>query len=81
MPAKRTHGKARRLRITPEAQEAYRRRDYLLLHRHLGLKPWEASPLDVDSPAQPSPWPEGSGGGWSWPQALQLHAELEGSET
>lgn len=81
MPAKRTRAKARSHRITPEAVEAYRRGDYLLLERHLALKPWEASPLDVDHPDQPSPWPKGSGGELSWPQAVQLRAELEAHST
>ena len=77
MPQRRRVPKAKRLRITTEAAQAYRSGDYLLLHRHLGLNPWEASPLDVDYPDQPSPWPEGSGGARSWPQAVQLKAELE----
>lgn len=81
MPAKRVKAKARRHRITPEAQAAYTARDWTGLHRQLGLKPWEANPLDVDHPDQPSPWPKGSGGELSWAQAVQLRAELEAHST
>jgi hypothetical protein len=77
MPLKRIKAKARSHRITPEVLAAYQAGDHLLLHRRLGLNVWEASPLDVDSSDQPSPWPEGSGGARSWPQAQHLRAELE----
>lgn len=80
MPIKRTTAKQRTQRITPEALEAYRAGDAATLDRMLGLKPWEASPLDVDHPDQVSPWPKGSGGERSWPQALQLRKQLEEEE-
>jgi hypothetical protein len=78
MPQRRRISKAKRLRITPDALEAYRQGDWPLLHRHLGLKPWEASPLDV----RPTD-AERTGAGvyeQSIPTALQLRAELEAQE-
>lgn len=36
-----------RTRITAEAIEAYQAGDERRLHRALGLKPWDASPLDA----------------------------------
>ncbi|RVC41925.1 hypothetical protein [Mesorhizobium sp.] len=46
MPTKRTprHRNIKR-RISPEAIEAFRAGDYAALHRILGLRPWEMSPL------------------------------------
>ena len=78
MPASRRRAKVRRARITPEAVAAFRARDWIQLHRALGLKPWEASPLDV----RPGDEAEAAGPGAgvyerSFPQALQLKAELE----
>jgi hypothetical protein len=77
MAVKRRVGKARAHPITPEAVEAYRAGDRGALHRVLGLKPWEASPFFPDGPDDVSPWPEGSGGARSWPQALELKEQLE----
>ncbi len=74
MPAKRTKAKQRQARITPEAVAAYRERDWLTLHRLLGLKPWEASPIDATGD---SPWPTGSAGERTWDKAVRLRAELE----
>ncbi len=36
-----------RVRITPEAVEAYKAGDYIRLHTALGLKPCEVSPLPL----------------------------------
>jgi hypothetical protein len=74
MPAKRVKSKARN-RITPEALEAYRQGEWLLLHRYLGLKPWEASPLDAQPGVNNGP----ISGVYerTIPQARQLRAELE----
>jgi len=47
MPVKRRQSKGARHRITPEAVEAFRAGDYSGLHRALGLRPWETSPLPV----------------------------------
>jgi hypothetical protein len=77
MPAKRTKAKDRRLRITPEVVAAYRAGDEVLLDGLLGLKPWEASPIGINSADQPSPWPPGAGGASSWPQAIELWKQLE----
>lgn len=78
MPAKRTRSKARSHRITAEAIAAYRAGDWTQLHRALGLKPWETSPLDVE-PGEESPWGPGSAGSESWPQAQELRRHLEGA--
>jgi hypothetical protein len=48
MSTKRTALRRPRHGITAEAIEAYRARDHLRLHRALGLKPWECSPLPAD---------------------------------
>lgn len=74
MPAKRRAGKGRAHRITPEAVEAYRAGDWGLLHRLLGLKPWEASPLHVEACD-----PEASTSCYaaSLPQALKLKEQLD----
>ena len=78
MPAKRTRSKARAHRVTPEAVRAYQARDWGALHRALGLKPWEASPLDINASENAqrrpkSPWAQ------SVPQAVELRSELETS--
>ncbi len=74
MPLKRRTAKQRDHRITPDAVAAFRAVDWLALHRALGLKPWEMSPLDVSGEC---PYPPGSGGGESWPMALALRDELQ----
>lgn len=82
MPVKLRRAKGRSHRITDEAVEAYIARDVSRLHRALGLRPWEVSPLrrsvtalGVDQGAAPpgggSPWLE------SWPQAQELQRQLE----
>lgn len=45
MPVKRRLHKGRSHRITPEAIEAFKAKDMWRLHRALGLKPYEYSPL------------------------------------
>jgi len=68
--------------ITPEAVELYRRakadpdnRDLsLALDRELGLKPWEIGPVHAEGE---SPYPSGTGGHTSWPQAVELRNALE----
>jgi hypothetical protein len=82
MPIKRRTSKAMKHRITPDAIEAFIARDYLALHRALGLAPWEASPLPLSvSPlgVDPDDPPTGDGTGWeaSWPLALELQRELQ----
>ena len=79
MPQRRRIPKAKRHTITPEAVAAFAARDWGALHRALDLKPWEASPLDV----RPGDEAEAVGGSEyqrSFPQALRLRAELEGSQ-
>lgn len=76
MPTKRARlPRHQRVRVTPEAVEAYRAGEWMRLHNLLGLNPWEASPLDVDD--GPCPWPPRSSGAETWPQALELRNELE----
>ncbi|RUU99681.1 hypothetical protein EOA60_03080 [Mesorhizobium sp. M1A.F.Ca.IN.020.06.1.1] len=49
MPTKRTpRNRDAKRRITPAAVEAFQANDYKALHRALGLKPWEMSPLPRD---------------------------------
>lgn len=76
MPIKRRQQKDRHQRITPEAVTAYRNSDWLGLHRALGLKPWETSPLDA---ADPNPvGTKGTAGHESHTKARELRAILEG---
>jgi len=79
MPARRGQIRRNEHAITPEAVGAYRRDDYLALHRALGLKVWETSPLwaDRDEPG----WGAGTAGNMSWPQARELRAQLEAAVT
>jgi hypothetical protein len=63
-------------RIRPEVVEAFKAGDYVALHLALGLKPWEASPLDVGRGPVPAyagdgPWAE------SWPRAQELRRAIE----
>lgn len=53
MPLKRRLEKTRDHRLTPEAVEAFMAGDWLALHQALGLRPWQASPLDVDPDDRP----------------------------
>ena len=77
MPVKRRVSKVRDHRITPEAAEAFAAGDYKRLHRALGLKPWEASPLPIDVTAlgvdqgEPPPWETLHAASWRQAQALQ----------
>lgn len=63
---RREHGFRRR--ITPEAVEAFRRRDYVALHDALGLKPWEWWSDLVAPKPDLSALP---------PEAVELRTELE----
>jgi hypothetical protein len=77
MPTKRTPiNRATRRRISPKAVAAFKAKDEVELHRALGLKPWEASPLDA-GPRASCPWPSGTGGFVTWGQAQALRAALE----
>ena len=76
MPVKRRVQKSRAHRITPEAVAAFTAGDHCALHRALGLKPWEASPVDpniehLEAPMGGQAWRE------SWPRAQALRKELE----
>ncbi len=72
MPVKARRHKIRNHRITPEAVDAFRSADELTLHRALGLKPWEASPLDRNNP-----YLVGSPYSISWEKSRELRTELE----
>lgn len=71
----------RRHAITAEAIEAYQARDFLALHRALGLMPWEMSPLPNDPLGCDPDWemPARTNNLFelSFPQALELQRELE----
>jgi len=76
MPTKRRTAKGRTHRITRDALEAFTAGDVAGLHLALGLRPWQPSPLDADTPdppawAGPGPWRD------SWPLALDLRGMLE----
>ena len=60
--------------LSPDAIDAFAARDDDALRVALGLRPWEASPMDAHD--GPSPWPEGSAGARSWPLAQRLRREL-----
>ena len=68
-----------RHRITPEAVAAFDVGDWMALHRALGLRPWQASPLDASTPEPPAGC--GPNDAWreSWPLARVLRADLQGS--
>jgi hypothetical protein len=65
--------KGRAHRITADAAAAFRACDRMALHRALGLKPWQPSPLDVDPHP---PRPDGTAWAASWSQAVELRQEL-----
>ena len=80
MPVKRRAGKAHSHRITPEAIEAYQAKDYMRLHRALGLAPWECSPLPTTVTAlgvdDEPPLPNGTPWSDSWQQAKELQQAI-----
>lgn len=75
MPIKRRTPKARDHRVTPAALAAFAAGDSLALHRALGLKPWQPSPLETDE--DDCPWPDGSAWAVAWPLVRGLRVELE----
>ncbi|TPM11522.1 hypothetical protein FJ960_01910 [Mesorhizobium sp. B2-3-11] len=76
MPAKRTPLRRDvKRRITPAAIAAFKAGDEMALHELLGLRPWEISPIGCDE--GDSPYPPGSAGHSTWPQAQELRQELE----
>ncbi|MCC8972161.1 hypothetical protein [Bradyrhizobium brasilense] len=72
MPVKRRVSKRRSFTLTPEVSAAFEAGDQLALHRALGLKPWQPSPLrdDLEGPAPYGP-PE-----LCWNQARPLVAGI-----
>jgi hypothetical protein len=48
MPTNRRRPDRTRQHITHEVVEAWKRADFLALHRLLGLKPWQSSPLPLE---------------------------------
>ena len=75
MPTKRRAAKGRNNRITGQAVEAFMDGDALGLHRALGLRPWQPSPLAADTPEPPA-W---AGTLWAdgWGLAYDLRGKLE----
>ncbi|ESY70005.1 MULTISPECIES: hypothetical protein [Mesorhizobium] len=71
----------RRHPITVEAIEAYKARDFSALHRALGLKPWEMSPLPNHPLGCDPDWEMPASANnlfaLSFPQALELQQRLE----
>lgn len=71
----------RRHPITSEAIAAYQARDFLALHRVLGLFPWEMSPLPNHPLGCNPDWvmPERTNNLFelSFPKALELQQQLE----
>ena len=79
MPVKRRESKAYAHRITPEVIAAYEAGDFFRLHRALGLKPWEISPLPQSAePLGVSHEPSPDGSAWmdSWQQAKNIQAAI-----
>ena len=75
MPTKRLkRNRPLAAKITPAAVEAYQSGDRCELHDELRLKPWQASPLDVEGPCS---YPEGSMIAISWSEIQALRAALE----
>jgi hypothetical protein len=75
MPVKRRVAKVREYRITPEAVAAFRAGDDTALCRLLGIRPWQASPLDATGPLPA--WATDGPYAASWETARQLRYELE----
>lgn len=77
MPAKRSNPKQRENRITPEAVAAFHAGDWMALHRALGLRPWEVSPLDAGR--EPPLRDAMSMRSLTWSKAKALRDLLEGA--
>jgi hypothetical protein len=84
VPVKRRLHKGREHRITDDAISAWRAGDYLALHRALGMKPWEPSPLPLDltplgcgQPTQEGAAAAGRDGPLLWNQSLPRAQELQ----
>lgn len=71
MPLKRRTSKARAFKITPEAIDAFAAGDHLRLHRALGLRPWEPSPLD-----EGQLHPSGSAYAGAWEAIRALRSDI-----
>lgn len=78
MPMKRRLAKGRAHRLTTEANEAFRDGDDARLRAALGLRPWQPSPLEADTPEPPA-WAGGSAWASEWPLAHDLRVKLEGA--
>jgi hypothetical protein len=65
---------AQRQRITSDAVDAFLAREFITLHRALGLRPWEASPIDA---GEPCVYPAGSAYAESFDRAVELRNELQ----
>ena len=77
MPTKRTPIKrTQKHPITPEAAKYFAIGDWGALHRALGLKPWQTSPLDVLTP-EPPDWMTNERSREDWRAAYGLRSALQ----
>jgi hypothetical protein len=76
MPVKRRLPKGRPHAITDDAVAAFESGEWMELHRALGLRPWEASPLDAYR-ATPPEWMTSDERIADWAQAWAWRQELE----
>jgi hypothetical protein len=65
-----------RQRVTPEAVEAFAAGDWSALHRALGLRPWQESPLHALTP-EPPDWMTSEFYREDWKHAYVLRVALE----
>jgi hypothetical protein len=63
------------LQLSDAAIDAFERRDWMVLARELGQRPWQVSPLDVHD--GPCPYPGTCAGSASWPAAQRVRRVLE----
>lgn len=75
MPAKRRLPKTRAHRITDAALRAFRGGQIISLHRELGLRLWQVSPIEVDGPDVPAN--AAPGDKESWALAWELRQQME----
>jgi hypothetical protein len=61
--------------VTPEAVEAFAAGDWSALHDALGLKPWQESPLDADTPELPE-WMTNERSVEDWKAVYELRRTL-----
>jgi hypothetical protein len=65
------------LKFPPKVLKAYRNGDEEKRALYLGLKPWQASPLDMETSDEPCTHPPETEYAKSWPNAQELRRQLE----